>query len=318
MGFEGVGGGEALLVAEPDEVGDPELLVVEVGLEIEEVDFEGVGAVGGEGGALAEVHDGAVFGEVSGDAGAGGVDSARREELRDFGEVGGGEADGAAPFLAVDDFADDGVGAAEEAGGVVEAALEDGLADAGAADDLAIKLDGRDGLDDEAVGLGQLGEARGVALAVAAEGPVDADGDLLEVGENAGDFIDEGGGGEFAQGGVEFDGDDGDGALRAHVGDFLFAGGEARRDAVGGDDGEWVGLEGERGDFAFEAADDGLMAEVDAIKDADGEAGDAGMRIEFGEGDGADEHRGDFEGITELTKFLRGRGMTKFPNGRNY
>jgi hypothetical protein len=49
-------------------------------------------------------------------------------------------------------------------------------------------------------------------------------------------------------------------------------------------------LEGEGVDAAGEALDHGLVAEVDAIKDADGEAGDARVRLELGEGNGADEH----------------------------
>ena len=62
MGLEGGDRGEGHFVAEPDHVGDPELLVVEIGVEIEDVDLEGIGAVGGEGGAVAEVHDGAILG----------------------------------------------------------------------------------------------------------------------------------------------------------------------------------------------------------------------------------------------------------------
>ena len=85
--------GKACSSRSQTEVGDPELLVVEIGLEVEQVDFERIDAVGGEGGSLAEVHHGAVFGQVAGDAGARGVDAARRQELLDLGEVGGGEAD---------------------------------------------------------------------------------------------------------------------------------------------------------------------------------------------------------------------------------
>ena len=48
LGFEGGGVGEGALLAEPDEVGDPELFAVEIGLEIEDVDFERIDAVGGE------------------------------------------------------------------------------------------------------------------------------------------------------------------------------------------------------------------------------------------------------------------------------
>ncbi len=183
--------GEGLLVAEPVEVGDPEFLAVEVGVEVEDVDLEGVDAVGGEGGARAEVHDGLVPGEVGGDAGAAGVDAARRQELFDPGEVGGGEAHGAAAHVALDDLAGDGVGAAEELRGFLEFALRDGFADAGAADRCAVEHDGCDGLHAEAVLVGEGGEAVGVAGAILAEGPVLADGDFAQVGKDAGDLVDE-------------------------------------------------------------------------------------------------------------------------------
>ena len=155
-----------------------------------------------------------------------------------------------------------------------------------------VEQDGRDGVDAEAMHIGQRGQAIGVAFAITAEGPVLADGDLLEIGEDARNFVDEFGGGKFAQRLIEFHGDDGDGALRAHVGDFLLQGGEARRDAFGCDDGEGMGLEGECGDLACSKAfDDGLVAEVDAVKDTDGEAGDAGVRLELSDGNGTDEHK---------------------------
>jgi len=44
--LESIGVGKGQLVAEPVHVGDPEFLVVEIGVEIEEVDFEGVDAIG--------------------------------------------------------------------------------------------------------------------------------------------------------------------------------------------------------------------------------------------------------------------------------
>jgi hypothetical protein len=70
----------------------------------------------------------------------------------------------------------------------------------------------------------------------------------------------------------------------------LLKGGESRRGAVRGDDGERVRLEGEGGDVSPEAADDGLVSEMDAVEDADGQSGHARVGVEFGEGNGTDEH----------------------------
>jgi hypothetical protein len=193
-------------------------------------------------------------------------------------------------LVAADDRAGDGIAAAEELRGEIEVALRDGFADARAADRRALEHDGRNGVDAEAVLVGEGGEAVGGAGAVLAEGPAFADGDFLQVGEDAGDFVDKLGGLHVTERVLEFDGDDGDGALRAHVGDFLLEGGEARRDAVRRDDGEGMRLEGERVDAAGEALYHGLVAEMDAVEDADGKAGDAGVRLELGEGNGADEH----------------------------
>jgi hypothetical protein len=49
-------------------------------------------------------------------------------------------------------------------------------------------------------------------------------------------------------------------------------------------------LEGERVDAARKAFHDGLVAEMHAVKDADGQTGHARMRLELGDGNGADKH----------------------------
>ena len=94
----------------------------------------------------------------------------------------------AAALVAVDDLARDGVGAAQQSRRVVEAALQDRLADARAADRRAVECDGRDRLDGEAMRRARVRRGGGVALAVAAEGPVLADGDLLQIGKDAARF----------------------------------------------------------------------------------------------------------------------------------
>jgi len=153
---------------------------------------------------------------------------------------------------------------------------------------------------------GQGGEAVRVARAVLAEGPVFADGDFAQIGEDACDFIDELGGRQVAELLVELHRDDADGALGAHVGDLLLERGEARGHAIRRDDGEGVRLEGEGVDPAGEALHHRLVAEVHAVENADGESGHAGMRRKLGEGNGTDEHG---------NKIKRGKRMSFFvPN----
>ncbi len=128
----------------------------------------------------------------------------------------------------------------------------------------------------------------------------------LRSGKTAGDFADERGGRHVAQRFVELHGDDGDRALRAHVGDFLFERGQARRHAVGRDDGERMRLEGERVDAAVQAFHHGLVPEMDAVEDANGQPGDVPVRAQFGDGNGADEH--NFYLATKNTKITKRGG----------
>jgi hypothetical protein len=292
LGFERIGIGKRHFFAQEGEVGDFEVLAVKVAVEIEEMDFEGVEAIGGEGGAPAEVEDGLMEGVVFADLNAGGVDAAGGKELLNVGEVGGGKAEEPSALVARDDGSGDGVGAAKEPGGIGEEPLQDRGANAGAADGLAIEFDGRDDFDGDVVGAGKFGETGGVAFAVAAKGPIPADGDVPEIGKDAGDFADELRGGEAAQVVVEFHRDDGDGAKTAQQDELLAERGETGRNAVGGDDGKGMRLEGEGRAVFVKTAKDGLMAEVNAVENADSEAGDAGVRRQLREGFGAGEHSG--------------------------
>ena len=199
------------------------------------------------------------------------------------GEVGGGEAEFAGELAAGDDLAEDRVGSAEEAGGGGEVALGDGLADAGAADGGAVEEDRGDGLRAKVEAGAEFGEGVKVAAAALSEAPVVAHGDGGEGVAGVGEAGDEGLWGEGGEGlvegkdeevgeaeGVQEAGlvrggrEEGGGGLRAQQLDGVRVKGEGHGGAA---------LAGGGG---LGAADHGLVAEVDAVKEADRQVDGAG------------------------------------------
>ena len=290
LGFEGVEGIEADLVADAGDEADVEGAAVEVAGEVEEVDFEVAGG-GGEvdGGAEAEVGD--AWEDFGVEDDVDGVDAGRGELFGFEGEVGGGEAEFPAELSAEDDIAEDGVGAAEEGGGGGEVAGFDGETDAGTADGFAVDDDWGDGVDGEAGGLAHGGEGGHVAGAGVAEGPVGACGDAAEGAGAADDLADEVFGREGGEGFVEGEDEDGGCSETLHDERAVASGGEEAGCGGRADDGGGVAVEREdRGGTAggiggvSRGAEDLLMAEMDAVEEACGEVERAGQGCEVCDG----------------------------------
>ena len=300
LAFEGGDVGELLFTPEFLAEDDFQLLPVDVAAEIEEVDFENalVAAVGKRG-ASAEVDD-AGHGFSAGHDYAGEVDAVGREGFPAAGgvnvlgvgpaqsgvNVGGGVAELVADAVAFDDGAANGEGAAEHDGGAVEVAVENVLADGGGADHFSGRgADGFDFGDGEAVAGGELFEEDGVAGAVVAKVEPGADADVPAEGD-LGDELFRSDGGE---GVVKMDEDAGVKAELFDEGEFVGGGGEQGRRLVGTQDAERVGVECQRDGESVGGAggaglvEDALVAEVDAVKDADGEGDRAVGGGEFGE-----------------------------------
>ena len=130
-----------------------------------------------------------------------------------------------------------------------------------------------------------MGEQGGVAGAVVAEVEAGADADVPAEGELGDELF----GGDGGEGVVEMDEDAGVNVELFDESEFVGGGGEQDRRLVGTQDAERVGVECQRDGEAVGGAggaglvEDALVAEVDAVKDADGEGDRAVGGGEFGE-----------------------------------
>ncbi len=202
-------------------------------------------------------------------------------------EVGGGEAEGTAQLVAADHGTEDGVVTAQEEAGAGEIAGRDGGADGGAGDDLAIDADGGDADLVEAEAVAHAAEHFEIAGASASEAPLVADADFAQGmagGVQLEDEVLRGGGGEGRGEGDDENGLDAEGANEAEL---VGGGGEEARGGGGTKDFCGVRIEGDGYGAAAACAgigqgaeEDGAVAEMDAVEDADGEVGGA---LESGE-----------------------------------
>ena len=169
---------EAALAAQPGEEREPQLAVVEVAVEVEQVGLDEHAAPGHERRAHPDVGRGRPPAPLAVllDRGAAGVDAVARVDERVLGhEVGGREAERAAALVAVLDRPAQLERRAEEAVGLLEVAGDDEAADVGRGDDLAVDLDERHDARLERV---LLRSSVRVALGLVAEAEVLPDRDL--------------------------------------------------------------------------------------------------------------------------------------------
>lgn len=281
--LEGFEVGEFHLIPEFCDEGDFKFSTIEITGEIEQMHL-GVelGSGFGAGGTKAEVEGGGVGVRV--DAGENGVNPVGWQGESTGVEIGGGKTEATADLIAGDDGAGEGVGAAEHLAGGVQVAGADGGADAGAADGLAVEGDGGEVVDGEVEFGTELAEQFDIAGAAVSEGEVGADADAVDVAEVVDKAADEVGRGQFTEGAVEVEEQGGIHAEGFDAAEFLGEGTDERRDAVGGDDGGGVGVEGDDDGFGAVLAgvhqgltDDLLVTKMYAVKGADGEADAAGV-----------------------------------------
>src|SRR5712672_67596 len=170
----------------------------------------------------------------------------------------------------------------------------------GAGDDFAVQRDGGDDFDGKAVARAQFAEQSYVAGLLVAEVKIFAYQDGAHVQAADQNLLDELFGGEARE--IECEGKN-DGGLQAYGAEPVHAlriGGEAERSGFRAQDSARGGIEGQGGGDVASfrgvldgGADDGLMAEVDAVEIADGEdAAAAGGGVMsgplFGGGEGSD------------------------------
>jgi len=237
-------------------------------------DAEGVAV---EGGADTDVGGGTI-GALA-EAGFGGVHADGGEEFLVRGEVEGGKDEFGAGAGARADVAGEGEGAAEESSGAGNASGADVRADDRAGDNFATENDRRNDADVKAVLAGESGEELDVAGVAVAEAEIFADedgahGELVE--EDAEKIF----GGEAGELEVEAEDKDGVEAGAVELGEALGKGADLRRGVGRAEDFEGKRVEsdgggdGGGGASVFEnAAEDFLVAEVDAVEIADGEGG---------------------------------------------
>jgi len=246
-------------------------------------DAEGVSV---EGGADTDVGGGAIG--AFAEAGFRGVHADGGEKLLVGGEVQGGEDEFGAGAGARADVAGEDEGAAEESSGAGNASGADVRADGRAGDNFAAADDRRNDADVEAVLAGESGEELDVAGVAMAEAEVFADqdgahGKLVEedtekiFGREAGELE------------VEAEDEDGVEAGAVELSEALREGANLRRGVGGAEDFERKRVEsdgggdGGGGAGVFEdAAEDFLVAEVDAVEIADGESGGGRRGAEAG------------------------------------
>jgi hypothetical protein len=220
------------------------------------------------------------------DARADRVDAELRERDAAGGEVGGREADRAAALLAADDAAVDAEGAAEHRGGAFDLALGEGFADLARRDRVAARE------EDRVAAFGakaELGEALHGAFAVPADRGVEAKDQRLTAERVAEHALGEVRGAHFADALVEGDADDVVDAVAMempHARDRALE--RDRRAAAEQGVGMFEKAHEQRGaaELVGEAAgvrDQALVAQMDAVEDADRDRAGAGMRARRGE-----------------------------------
>src|SRR5258707_5558939 len=156
------GAGEFLFFAEALPEAEVHALGGDVAGKIEQVSFDAEGSAV-EGGAHADVGDGAAAAGFAFEESACYVDAAGGQKLLFRLQVQRGERKAAAGAGAGNNFAGEGEGAAEEPGGVGDVGGGDFAANGGAGDDFAIEGDGRNDFDGEPVARTQLAEQGYVA-----------------------------------------------------------------------------------------------------------------------------------------------------------
>jgi hypothetical protein len=274
LGLERFNAGELLFAAEFLDEGDLNVLAVKVTGEIEDVNFDE--ATGGgvlEGGTKADVDDGKALPDT------GGIHAVGREDFVVKVQVCGRETDGGAAVVAGFDSAVQGKRAAEHGGGAVKACVKDVLADGRGTDHFTVS-----GVDDGNLGNG-VAESRSVTFhercvagAVVSEVKTGADTNLADT--MGGEFFEEG----FGRRDGEFTGEwEDERDVHAELFDkreFVRRRGKQWRRFVGMEDAHWMRVEGKDSGCG---SDDALVAEVDAIEDADGDVEGAIQRGEFGE-----------------------------------
>lgn len=295
LGFEDVQGDLIAKVGEGRELhfvtkfiheGQFEFLAVEIGLEINQVglDAELRGRVL-ESRTVTDVEDGAM--DFAARLGMNCINTGRGEgEAGDI-KVGGRETELAAKAIALKDGAGERIGATQHLAGGIEIAATNGFADAGAADGFAIEGDGGEGVNSEFQFPAELLEQLDVAAAFMAEDEIGADAEALDTFEIAGEAADEGFTRLLAEGFIEVNQEENVRAQSFDGAQFLGQGIDEGRDAVWGDDGARVAIKSEdegegfvRAGVGDGLANDLLVAQMDAVEEADGEAGFA-RRTEF-------------------------------------
>jgi len=286
---ETVGGGKPALVTEALDELDLDVAAVQVHIGIDEM---GLGVERRtrvlDGGTESEIEDGR--GCSGAEAGPDGVDTGgRQDKARDI-EVGGGESELASELAAAQDGAAECIGAPEELGGPGPVGTADHRADPGAADGVAVGVDGGDSVGGETEAGTELLEEGEVSGSLAAEREGPADGDAGDSGAALDDGLDELLACLTAEGEVE--GDD-KGVVGAEAGEEADALGERideGRGVAGVEDGLRVAVEsdddraaGAGSGLGDAVADNLLVAQVHAVEEPDREAGRAGGWRELGE-----------------------------------
>lgn len=231
-----------------------------------------------EGGAHADVSNGAMAAIFAVEAGARDVDAAGSQKFLFGREVQGWKGETAAGASAADDFSRQGERPAEKACGVGDVAFGDFAADDGAGNDFSAEDDRRNDHDFEAMIGAKFGEELYVASLLVAEAKIftNQDGFYMQIADK--DLLNEFSGSEAGK--IESKGKD-YGSLKAESVEPVHAlgiGGEAGRSGLRTKHFARRGIKGEScgdgvdGVSAFDSgAKDCLMAEVDAIEIADGE-----------------------------------------------
>ena len=274
LGLEGFDGRKLLFAAQLLDEGNFEVLAVEVATEIEDVNFDEAAGDGvWEGGTEADVDDGGAL------LNAGGIDAIGRKDFVVEIQVRGREAKGGATVVAGFDGAVEAERATEHGGGAVEESVEDVLTNGRGADHFAIgRVDGGN-LGDSVAEAGSVAlHEGGVAGAVVSEVETGADTDLPDAVRGGGELFEE----RFSRRIGEFAGErQNERGVNAQCFDqrkFVRRGGEQRRRFVGMEDAHGMRIEGENN---AGGGDDALVAEVNAIEDANGDVDGAVQRSEF-------------------------------------
>ena len=290
LGAEGVEGREFLLGAEELAEGDFEVFAVDGFVEVEEMHLEDALAAGVfDRRADADVHDAGQ--RLRAAPGFDGIDAVGRKLLVVGAEICRGKAEGFPDVIALDDGAEDRELAAEQPSGVIQIAIFHRAANERAADDFAIHFHRRHTDFGEAKLCAELFEEREVAGAAFAKRPLEADADFAQRPRSRDQGADEVGGFSRGEGLVEWDEENVRDAEAADELEFVRRGGEKSRRLFRSQHADGMRVEGDGDGSAAVllcvvecAAKHGLMAQMHAVEDADGEEEWAGKRGEAGDG----------------------------------